>query len=196
MNLPGVGKNLQDHIDYVQTWRTLSDSDTFGVSLRGTARLTSAIFEWRNKRSGMITSNFAEAGAFLCSSPEVTVPDLQLHFVIGIVDDHARKLHLGHGMSCHVSVMRPFSRGTVSLRSTDPRAAPLIDPRLFDDERDFQLLLSRRCSPARARRGRLACSRCIDLPDPDRRQHQCADHHGRRKAVADAARGSSRQVIA
>lgn len=141
VNLPGVGKNLQDHIDYVQTWRTPSGSDTFGVSLRGTARLTSAIFEWRNKRSGMITSNFTEAGAFLCSSPEVTVPDLQLHFVIGIVDDHARKLHLGHGMSCHVSVMRPFSRGTVSLRSTDPRAAPLIDPRFFDDERDFQLLL-------------------------------------------------------
>ena len=140
-DVPGVGKNLQDHIDYVQTWRTPSNSETFGVSLRGTAKLTGAVMEWRKKRSGMISSNFAEAGAFLCTDPSVKVPDLQLHFVIGIVDDHARKMHVGHGMSCHVSVMRPYSRGEVSLRSTDPYDAPLIDPRFFDDERDFDLLL-------------------------------------------------------
>jgi len=141
LDLPGVGKNLQDHIDHVQTWRVPSDSESFGVSLRGTAKLAGAIFEWRNHRSGMIASNFVEAGAFLCSSAEVQVPDLQLHFVIGIVDDHARKLHAGHGFSCHVSVMRPFSRGEVSLGSRDPRAPPLIDPKFFDDERDFELLV-------------------------------------------------------
>ena len=140
-DVPGVGKNLQDHIDYVQTWRTPSDSETFGVSPRGTMKMASAVMEWRNKRSGMISSNFAEAGAFLCSSPELTVPDLQLHFVLGIVDDHARKLHTGHGMSCHVSVMRPHSRGEVSLRSTDAQDAPLIDPHFFEDERDFDTLL-------------------------------------------------------
>jgi choline dehydrogenase len=44
-------------------------------------------------------------------------------------------------MSCHVSVMRPYSRGEVALRSRDARAAPLIDPKFFDDERDFDLLL-------------------------------------------------------
>jgi choline dehydrogenase-like flavoprotein len=140
-DLPGVGKNLQDHIDLVQTWRTPSDSATFGVSMRGTAKVTSAIFEWRNQRTGMLTSNFAEAGAYLCSNPELEVPDLQLHFVIGIVDDHARKLHAGHGMSCHVSVMRPYSRGEVALRSRDPHDAPMIDPRFLEDERDFELLL-------------------------------------------------------
>ncbi|HTP73279.1 MAG TPA: GMC family oxidoreductase N-terminal domain-containing protein [Burkholderiaceae bacterium] len=140
-DLPGVGKNLQDHIDHVQTWRVPSHSESFGVSMRGTAKLTGAIFEWRKQRSGMLTSNFAEAGAFVCSSPDVQVPDLQLHFVIGIVDDHARKLHAGHGMSCHVSVMRPYSRGEVALRSRDARDAPLIDPKFLDDERDFDLLL-------------------------------------------------------
>ena len=55
-DLPGVGKNLQDHIDYVQGWRTRSDTQTFGVSLRGVAKFTGAMFEWRNKRSGMVTS--------------------------------------------------------------------------------------------------------------------------------------------
>jgi choline dehydrogenase len=140
-DLPGVGKNLQDHIDYVQSWRAPSDTETFGVSLRGTAKLTAAILEWRKQRSGMLTSNFAESGAFFCSRPGLSVPDLQLHFILGIVDDHARKLHAGHGISCHVNVARPFSRGQVTLASRDPREAPLIDPNFLDDERDLQLLL-------------------------------------------------------
>jgi choline dehydrogenase-like flavoprotein len=69
------------------------------------------------------------------------MPDLQLVFVLGIVDDHARKLHLGHGISCHVDVLRPHSRGTVSLASTDPHDAPLIDPKFLSDERDLPVLV-------------------------------------------------------
>ncbi len=140
-DLPGVGKNLQDHIDYVQTWRVASSTDSFGVSLRGSAKLTGAMLEWKNKRTGMITSNYATAGVFFRSSPDVPAPDLQLIFVIGIVDDHARKLHLGHGISCHIDVLQPHSRGVVGLNSTDPRDAPMIDPKFLSDERDLQLLL-------------------------------------------------------
>ena len=54
----------------------------------------------------------------------VPVPDLQLIFVIALVDDHARKLHMGHGISCHVDVLRPYSRGTVNLTAPIPRSAP------------------------------------------------------------------------
>jgi choline dehydrogenase-like flavoprotein len=140
-DLPGVGKNLQDHIDYVQTWRTSSKTETVGMSLRGTSRVMRAIMEWRGKRSGLMTTNFATAGAFFRSSPDVAVPDLQLVFVVAIVDDHARKMHMGHGISCHVDVLRPFSRGTVSLASSDPRAAPAIDPKFLSDDRDMKLLL-------------------------------------------------------
>lgn len=140
-SLPGVGQNLQDHIDHVQGYRTRSNTQTFGVSARGTVALTSAIFEWKNKRTGMISSSIAESGTFLRSAPDVRVPDLQLIFVVGIVDDHSRKLHLGHGYSCHVDVLRPFSRGTVTLASSDPRAAPLIDPNFLSDERDLNLLV-------------------------------------------------------
>lgn len=142
VDLPGVGKNLQDHIDYVQTYLTRSDSETFGVSLRGSWRVLRGILEWRNSRTGPISSPFAEAGAFFCSGPGVTVPDLQLVFVPAIVDDHARKLHLGHGFSCHLTVARPKSRGTVRLDGTDPRAAPAIDPRFFDDPADMELMLA------------------------------------------------------
>jgi len=139
--LDGVGRNLQDHIDYVQTWRVPSSTESFGVSLRGSAKVGAAMLEWARHRSGMVTSPFATAGAFLRSTPDATAPDLQLVFVIAVVDDHARKLHLGHGVSCHVDVLHPFSRGTVELASTDARDAPRIDPRFLEDQRDLDLLV-------------------------------------------------------
>jgi choline dehydrogenase-like flavoprotein len=138
--LPGVGKNLQDHIDYVQSWRVPSDTETVGISLRGALKLARAAFEWSKKRTGLVTTTYGTAGAFLRSSLEVPVPDIQLIFVIAIVDDHARKLHLGHGISCHVDVLRPHSRGTVGLDSPDPWHAPRIDPNFLSDERDLKLL--------------------------------------------------------
>ena len=140
-DLPGVGQNLQDHIDFVQTWRTRSDTETFGVSVRGSAKVASAMLEWKKKRSGMVTTPFACAGAFFRSDEQQPMPDLQLVFVIAIVDDHARKMHMGHGISCHVDVLHPHSRGTVTLASTDARQAPVIDPKFLDDERDLDLLV-------------------------------------------------------
>jgi choline dehydrogenase-like flavoprotein len=59
----------------------------------------------------------AESGAFFRSRDEIEIPDVQLHFVIGIVDNHGRRPRLGHGFSCHISVLRPKSRGTVTLNS-------------------------------------------------------------------------------
>lgn len=140
-HLPGVGKNLQDHIDYVQSWRTRARTDTFGLSIKGGLAFLASMLEWRNKRTGMITSPFVCSGAFVKSAPDVPAPDLQLLMVLAIVDDHARKMHLGHGLSSHVDLLRPYSRGTVALASRDPRAAPLIDPRFFSDERDMPVLL-------------------------------------------------------
>ena len=141
VDLPGVGENLQDHIDYVYTYRTRSPEETFGVSLRGLSRTLRGIGQWRSQRQGMMTSSLAESGAFVRSAPDVQVPDLQLVFVIGIVDDHARKLRLGHGFSCHVDVLRPKSRGTVRIASPDPGDAPLIDPRFLSEPEDLALLM-------------------------------------------------------
>lgn len=139
-HLPGVGKNLQDHIDYVESWFVPNDTATFGLSFPGTARMLGAIREWRKKRTGMITSTYASAGAFVRSGPDVTVPDLQLTLILAIVDNHGRKVHAGHGIASHVDVLRPYSRGTVKLQSLDPRVGPLIDPGFLSDDRDFQLL--------------------------------------------------------
>ncbi|MDM4765049.1 GMC family oxidoreductase N-terminal domain-containing protein [Pelomonas sp. SE-A7] len=141
INLPGVGQNLQDHIDYVFTYRTRADAQSFGVSLGGGLRVLRGIGQWKRERRGPMTSPFAESGAFFRSSPEIEVPDLQLVFVQAIVDDHARKPHLGHGFSCHVTLLRPKSRGVMGLASADPADAPLIDPRFFSHPDDLPVLM-------------------------------------------------------
>lgn len=68
-----------------------SHTASFGASPRGIGQIARAMFEWRRQRSGMVTSTIATAGAFFRSAPEVAVPDLQLVFVVALVDDHARK---------------------------------------------------------------------------------------------------------
>ena len=140
-DLPGVGRNFHDHVDVVQVVDAPKLVDTFGVSLTGVARITKAIFEWRNRRSGMLTTNFAEAGGFIRSQPSEAIPDLQLHFVVGKLIDHGRKTVFGHGYSAHVCLLRPLSRGSVTLASRDPMAAPLIDPNFFDHPDDMQRLV-------------------------------------------------------
>ncbi len=139
--LPGVGQNLQDHIDYVTSYRSDSE-DTMGINFKGAIKLIKAISEWRKQRTGLITTTFAETGAFLKSSPDLEIPDYQLHMVIGMLDDHARKTNLGNGFSCHCCVLRPKSRGTVGLNSTNPADAPRIDPKFLDHEDDVKTLLA------------------------------------------------------
>ena len=90
----------------------------------------------------MLTTNFAEAGGFIRSDPAQPTPDLQLHFVIGKLIDHGRKTVFGHGYSCHVCLLRPRSRGRVALASTDPAAAPLVDPNFLADRDDVDRLVT------------------------------------------------------
>ena len=61
--------------------------------------------------------------------------------MVGLVDDHNRKMHLGHGYSLHATLMRPKSRGTLRLASSDPKQAPLIDPNFLDHEDDLNDLV-------------------------------------------------------
>ncbi len=139
--LPGVGRNFHDHVDVVQVVDAPQLVDTFGVSFGGIARIAKAVGEWRKKRSGMLTTNFAEAGGFIKSQPSEAIPDLQLHFVVGKLIDHGRKTVLGHGYSAHVCLLRPLSRGSVTLASRDAQAAPLIDPNFFDHPDDMQRMI-------------------------------------------------------
>lgn len=135
----GVGANLQDHIDYVSSWETRS-TEPFGDSLGGTWRMMKAIFEHRGRRTGIMTTCFAEAGGFWKSHPDLPAPDIQYHFVPAMLEDHGRTKVKGHGFSCHACVLRPESRGSVTLASGDAAAPPAIDPGFLTDERDMATL--------------------------------------------------------
>ena len=140
-DLPGVGQNLHDHVDVVQVFDAPKAKDLFGLSLSALMRGIKGIFEWRRHRTGLLTTNFAEAGGFLKSQPSETVPDIQLHFVIGKLLDHGRKPVLGHGFSVHMCVLRPRSRGSVRLASKNPREFPLIDPNFLGDRDDMDRMV-------------------------------------------------------
>lgn len=135
--LPGVGENLHDHPDVVIVVNAPKVTDLFGLSLKGMVSMLRGVFEWRRSRSGALTTNFAEGGGFIKSSPDQAIPDLQWHFVVGKLVDHGRKTVFGHGYSCHVCLLRPKSRGTLRLASADPQAAPLIDPAFLQDPDDM-----------------------------------------------------------
>lgn len=137
---PEVGKNLQDHLDFILSYKT-RDRDNFGISALGALKLIKEAVRWRDNGTGMLATPFAEGAAFLKTDPTLSRPDIQLHFVIGIVDDHARKLHPGHGYSCHICVLRPESTGTVRLASADPDAAPVIDPQFLAERKDLDALI-------------------------------------------------------
>ena len=134
---PGVGQNLQDHLDFVQSFKT-KDTDNFGIGPVAAARISKHMLQWRKDGTGMIATPFVEGAAFLKTDQSLDRPDIQLHFTVAIVDDHARKLHMGHGFSCHVCALRPHSRGEVFLKSADPLVAPGIDPKFLSDPRDLE----------------------------------------------------------
>lgn len=138
--LRGVGKNLQDHLDYILAYKC-EETDLFGIGPSGVLRLARAAYEWRKTGRGLIATPFAEGAAFIKSDASQDRPDLQLHFVIGIVDDHARKLRFGYGFSCHVCVLRPKSRGEVGLYDADPMSAPRIDPNFLSHADDLALMV-------------------------------------------------------
>lgn len=140
-DLPGVGQHLHDHLDVVQVMDAPGATDLFGLSLPGAVHILRGMWQWRNARTGPLTTNFAEAGGFIKSQSGEPVPDLQLHFVIGKLVDHGRQTVLGHGYSCHVCLLQPESRGSVALASRDATDLPLVDPNFLGHPDDLARLV-------------------------------------------------------
>lgn len=136
---PNVGKNLQDHIDYTANMK-MHGKGLLSFGFAGVKNVTLGLFPYLSGR-GFLTTNVAEAGGFIKSNPDLDRPDLQLHFCTSMVDDHARKIYLSTGIALHVCVLRPKSRGEITLSDNNPLSAPVINPNFLDDDYDMETLV-------------------------------------------------------
>ncbi len=140
LDLPDVGRHLQDHLDYT-VLRAGPLKGTVNLCGDSFVRAIPQTLRYLLYRKGMLTTNIAEAGGFLKTAPDEPEPDIQLHFAPSLIDDHGRRRHWRAGFSAHVCVLRPKSRGHVGLRSPQPLAPPLIDPNYLEDEDDLERLV-------------------------------------------------------
>lgn len=143
-DLPGVGANLQDHLDVCTLYKS-TRSVTYDFNALQEAGVA---LRYLLSRRGPGVSNVAEAGAFLRSSHAADGrPDIQLHFVPAQLDDHGRHRLPGHGFTLHACYLRPRSRGRIRLRSARCDEAPLIFANYLQESGDLAVLLEavRRC---------------------------------------------------
>ena len=134
--LKGVGKNLQDHLDVCTLMTThlpvgYDQMNDIAVGLR-----------YLFGRKGPGSSNIAEAGGFIVSQHATDDrPDIQMHFVPALLDDHGRNILPGHGMTIHACALRPESRGELALKSANPVDAPAIQPNYLSKSYDRTMML-------------------------------------------------------
>ena len=135
-DLAGVGQNLQDHLD-ICTLISSSSRETYDK----TSQLLSGL-KYLFGKNGPASSNLAEAGGFVKSNVATDDrPDIQLHFVPAMLDDHGRNILPGRGLTIHACPLRPYSRGELRLKSADPSQAPAMQPNYLEDPRDLELML-------------------------------------------------------
>jgi choline dehydrogenase len=134
--LKGVGQNLQDHLDVILAWECPKPITAFTHN-RGLAKLTTGL-NYLLRGQGPGRQNFLEAGAFLKSRPDLDLPDLQLHCVLALMQDHGKVPMDRDGFSVHVCQLRPESRGSIGLRSADPFDDPAIRGNYLASENDLR----------------------------------------------------------
>jgi choline dehydrogenase len=123
-NRPGVGENLQDHLEF--TFQVASKQPITLFSHTGLIRRALIGAEWLLRGKGLGASNHFEAGGFIRSRAGVRYPDIQFHFLPMAVAYDGSTLAREHGFQAHVGPMRSKSRGWVRLKSPDPAEPPLI----------------------------------------------------------------------
>lgn len=123
-NLPGVGKNLQDHLEVYVQHECLEPVSIYPALKPWNQAWIG--FNWLFLKRGLGVSNQMEAGGFIRSRPGIKFPNLQFHFVPVAMNYDGSQFHDGHGYQAHIGPMRPTSRGHIKLKSTDPNADPAI----------------------------------------------------------------------
>lgn len=134
--LASIGRNLQDHLDVCTLTRcsqpvTYDQLNELAVGAR-----------YFLYREGIGTSNIAEAGGFVASPRgRGDRPDVQMHFIPALLDDHGRNRLPGDGYTLHACPLRPQSRGVIEIQSDDPRQAPSIRANYLSEPDDLEMML-------------------------------------------------------
>jgi choline dehydrogenase len=133
-DLPGVGQNLQDHLDIPVAYEC-----TEPISL--SVSYAAAELLYRYFRKGPLACNGGEVGGFLRTQPGLTVPDLQFHFAPGWSVGFGVMRPTGHGFTFWPALLLPESQGYLQLRSANPLEPPLIQPNYLASEADVAVLV-------------------------------------------------------
>ncbi|MDA0339609.1 MAG: choline dehydrogenase [Proteobacteria bacterium] len=142
-DLPGVGQNLQDHLDYTLRWECLQPITAFSAASPLGMPLT--FLNWALRSKGWGASPPTPGGAFIKTSPDLEAPDIQLHYMNVAAVPHGLETeenqpYKGHGFQVHVCQLRPESTGSISLASSDPAAHPKIQPNYLSAQKDLDVM--------------------------------------------------------
>ena len=134
-DIPGVGKNLQDHLEtYIQ--QECKTTDTLYKYINKFNMIKAGI-QWFLNKSGPCSTSFLEAGGFCKSSPDKEYPNIQFHFFPSFVIDHGKVDPDAHGYQLHASLNQPKSRGNIELNTSNPYDHPKIQFNYLEDEYDL-----------------------------------------------------------
>ncbi|MEM5496635.1 choline dehydrogenase [Paraglaciecola mesophila] len=135
-HLPGVGQNLQDHLEFYFQYKCKQP-----ITLNGKLGLISKGLigaRWLFTRKGLGATNHFESCAFIRSKPGVEWPDIQYHFLPAAMRYDGRSAFAGHGFQVHVGHNKPKSRGAVTIKSADPTQAPKIQFNYLQHQDDIE----------------------------------------------------------
>lgn len=138
-DLPGVGENLQDHLDVTIEYRAKSIAP-YGISRRALPRNIGHVLNWIFNKRGLFSSTTGEGGGFVSTDPASDRPDIQLFFCTGRANTQAASGFTGHGFLLHVCQLRPGSIGRLALKSSDPNDKPSILYNFFRGENTMAVL--------------------------------------------------------
>jgi choline dehydrogenase len=139
-DLPGIGADLQDHLQIRMQYRC-TEPITMNDVINHWRHRYGAGLRYLTSRKGLLTVGAGYAGAFLRTRPELASPDVQIHFIIFSADSAGGALHPFPGFMTSVCQLRPESRGFVRIKSSDPNVPPAIQPRYLSARADCDCVI-------------------------------------------------------
>ena len=142
-DLPGVGENLQDHLDVLAHYECTQPVTEAKYTAGGLAffRMAGILAQWLLTKKGAGNDIGLSGVSFLKTDNSLDLPDIQMHFIGSLLKDHGKTRPDSHAFSNHVCMLRPESRGYIALKSLDPNVQPIIQPNYFSTQKDRDTLI-------------------------------------------------------